>query len=126
MNPDHEKEKYETAKKKVAQKKEFYKHLIIFGLFSILFFVLNMIFVPERIWFHYAILSWGIGGVLTHYLSVFGIPNFPLLGKKWEQKAIENEIEKMELDANNFPLPDKEEKMEVKELRKNYNENDLV
>ena len=55
-----------------------------------------MVFVPERIWFHYPVIGWGLGGVLTHYLSVFGIPNFPLLGKKWEQKAIKKEIEKME------------------------------
>ncbi|MEO1257724.1 MAG: 2TM domain-containing protein [Bacteroidota bacterium] len=122
MNTTNEKEKYKIARKKVAEKKGFYQHLIYFGAFAVLFFILNMIRTPGRIWFHYPILGWGIG-LLIHYLNVFGIP---LLGDKWEEKEIEKEIGKMEENSDHFSFTEKEEKMELKELRKNYDENDLV
>ena len=118
-----------AAKKKVAAKKEFYKHLIIFGIGSVFFIVLNMLLIPKRIWFHIAILAWGIGGVLPHYLHVYGIGGVTLFGKKWEKEQIEKELEKIEKDEGYLELKDLKEdreKMKLKELRKNYDENDLV
>ncbi len=118
-----------AAKKKVAAKKEFYKHLILFGIASVFFIALNMLLIPERIWFHIAILAWGIGGVLPHYLHVFGIGSLTLFGKKWEEDQIEKELGKIENNEGGMELqdlPDDVEELKLKELRKNYDENDLV
>lgn len=45
------------AKIKVAQKKKFYKHLIKFGVGSLIFITMNLIWEPDRIWFHYPTLA---------------------------------------------------------------------
>ena len=129
---------YKKAKKKVKAKKEFYEHLSIYVVMSIFFIVLNML-TSNRIWFIWPMLGWGIG-VFFHYLDVFGIPGVGTMSKEWEEKAIQEELERMERETMNSkhygehkeePLHSRD-KLELKDLDKmkekqpRWNDEDLV
>ena len=90
-----ENEDLKKAKERVENKKWFYVHLIVFCLGSALLFALNMINSPGRIWFIYPVIGWAVGGLLTHFLTVFGLPTFGILNKKWEEREIEFELDKI-------------------------------
>lgn len=125
---------YQAARKKVKKKKDFYGHLSSFLVMSIFFFVLNMLTSPWVMWFYWPILGWGIG-VLFHYFDVFGVPGVGSLDKEWEEKAIQEEMAKMQgsshfeedyddqeyLNLNEKPRPQKRA-----EPRKDWNDSDLV
>jgi hypothetical protein len=125
---------YQAARKKVKKKKDFYGHLSSFLVMSIFFFVLNMLTSPWVMWFYWPILGWGIG-VLFHYFDVFGVPGVGSLDKEWEEKAIQEEMAKMQnsshfeedyddqeyLNLNEMPRPQKRA-----EPRKDWNDSDLV
>ena len=83
----------------------------------------NLTVNPEKIWFHY-----GIFGMLIHYLTVFDISGFPFLDKNWEEKQTEKKLGEMGKGEDYMllsNLPEGEE-VELKELRKNYDEKGLV
>ena len=124
MNSD--KELYELAKKRVERKKKFYKHLNTYLVMTIFFVLLNMFTSPGRWWFIFPVLGWGIG-IALEYLNIFGLPGIQP-DAEWEKKALEEELRKMnpsnEKPAN--PVPEKEDTLELKELKKNYDDKDLV
>ncbi|MDF1866369.1 MAG: 2TM domain-containing protein [Saprospiraceae bacterium] len=102
-----------------------------------LFFGLNMIYSPHRIWFLYPLLGWGLGGLLTHYLVVFGLPNLGILGSDWVERETAVELERIRREKDYKSISDKLDKEQLdlesqldlnkqKELRKNYDEGDLV
>ncbi len=45
-------------------------HLLIYIVVNIILAIVNLYYKPDKIWFHYVVLGWGIGIVL-HYL--FGV-----------------------------------------------------
>ena len=71
--------------------KDFYSHLINYGLVVGAFFILNILTSPEYIWAWWVAIGWGIG-VISHGLSVFEITNF--FGADWEKKQIEKRLNK--------------------------------
>ncbi len=71
--------------------KDFYSHLINYGIVVGAFFILNLITSPNYIWAWWIAIGWGIG-VISHGLSVFEITNF--FGAEWENRQIEKRLKK--------------------------------
>jgi len=71
--------------------KDFYSHLINYGIVVGAFFILNLVTSPDYIWAWWVAIGWGIG-VISHALSVFEIINF--FGADWEKKQIEKRLNK--------------------------------
>ncbi|WP_395066954.1 2TM domain-containing protein [Flavobacterium sp.] len=92
-----EEDRYYQAKKRVEEIKGFYGNLIAYIIFNIFFLVLNIMTSPGELWFFWPLLGWGIG-VLFHAMKVFNYS--PFLGKNWEEKKI-NELMEKEKKANN-------------------------
>lgn len=68
--PQHNREKLEIAKRRVAALKGFYIHLIVFVAVNLGLTALN-IATGDDWWVQWVLLGWGIG-VLAHALAVFG------------------------------------------------------
>jgi hypothetical protein len=77
-------EKYERARKRVAELKGFYGHFAIYSGTMLLLFCIDFL-TGGGWWFYWPLLGWGIG-VLAHAISVFGIDG--IFGSEWEEKKI--------------------------------------
>lgn len=112
---------YSEARRRVKEKAKFYKHLYFFLIFNGIFFLMALFrgrpFMPLTV-----ALFWGIG-LAFHYLKVFGIPGSGVLSQDWEDRELQKEIKRMKGEK---PEPKTEEPLELKELRKNYDDSDLV
>lgn len=119
---------YDQAKKRVQKKKKFFNHLKTFIIINV---VMNIVVSLDGDFFGFlpATLFWGMG-LAFHYIKVFGIPGTNILTPEWEDEEIEKEMEKMKggkpLEDKPAPPPAQDEPLELKELRKNYDEKDLV
>ncbi len=121
----YSKDEIRQAKKKVKKKKEFYQHLMTYVTVNFALLALNLLTSPTALWFYFPMLGWGIG-LMFHYVDVFGIPGFGMLDKNWEEQELEAELRKMK-DTDAPQLMEKNEQdLELKELRKNYDESDFV
>jgi hypothetical protein len=86
-----ENEKYERAKKRVRALRDFYGHVIIYLIINVFLIVVNLISTPERLWFYWVTLGWGIA-VILNAISVFGIGG--IWGSDWEDKKIKQMLKK--------------------------------
>ncbi len=84
-------EKYQEAKERVKEIKGFYGHLFSYIVVNGFLLFINLYFSPKHLWFFWPMMGWGIG-LLFHAFGVFDI--FPFLGKDWEQKKIDEILEK--------------------------------
>lgn len=84
-----EQAKYQDAKKRVEEIKEFYIHLITYIVVNAVLVVINLVTSPGYLWFAWALLGWGIGLVI-HAFSVFS----SFWGKSWEERKIKEIMEK--------------------------------
>ncbi len=111
---------YREAQRRVQKKAGFYKHLYSFLIFNGFFFTVALFrgrpFAPFVV-----TLGWGIG-LAIHYIKVFGFPGSGILSKEWEDKEVQKEMNRM-AGKNRT---EKEEQLELKELRKNYDDSELV
>lgn len=82
---------YYKAQKRVEDIKGFYGNLWSFVLISIGLAILNLVTYPQYWWFLYPVVGWGIG-VVIHWMQVFNY--LPFLGHDWEEKKINELIEK--------------------------------
>lgn len=128
----HTEEEIKKARKRVKDKKAFYQHLMSFVIVNMFLFALNVITYPRHWWFVYPLLGWGVG-LAFHYVEVFGIPGFDILSKEWEDRELDKELNKIERERPQKVLNSpkeikllKEEELELKELRKNYDESEFV
>ncbi|MCR9289452.1 2TM domain-containing protein [Saprospiraceae bacterium] len=121
------------AKRRVNRKKGFYFHLASFVIVNAFLMLLNIL-TTNRIWFIFPLASWGVG-LAFHYVGVFGIPGFGVLSKEWEEKEMERELRKMGMDDESFEISkskkssrkmNMDEHLELKELRKNYDDSEFV
>lgn len=85
-------ERYEEAKRRVKELKDFYRNLMTYIAVNILLIVINLITNPHRLWFFWVTIFWGIAIVL-HGLKVF-ILKGKFLGQEWEEKKIKEIMEK--------------------------------
>jgi hypothetical protein len=87
----NEKSAYLKAQKRMEDIKGFYGHLMSYIIVNSGLAVLNLITYPEYWWFLYPTIFWGVG-LGVHAMAVY---NFvPFLGKDWEEKKIQEIIEK--------------------------------
>ena len=80
-------EKYEKAKARVKELKGFYSNLITYILINILLIIINLLTNPNKIWFFWVTIFWGIA-ILIHASKVF-ILRGKFLGEEWEKKKIQ-------------------------------------
>jgi hypothetical protein len=124
--------KYEIAKKRVKKVKGFYRHFGSWLIFSAFFIILNIRTSPYHFWAIFPIMGWGLG-VALHALGVFGLPG---LGKDWEERMLDKEMRRLEQEADergqkeSGQLPYRtempEDGLELKEVRKQWRDSDLV
>ena len=77
-------EKYEKARSRVKELRDFYKNLLTYVGVNILLIIINLITSPGKLWFYWVTIFWGIGIVL-HASKVFVLKG-KFLGKEWEEK----------------------------------------
>ncbi|HJH27774.1 MAG TPA: histidine kinase [Methanophagales archaeon] len=85
-----EEERYKRAKARVEELREFYEHLIVYVIVNIMLVAINLVTSPDTLWFYWITAFWGIG-LIWHAIRVFG-----KFGKEWEEKKIEEIMEKEE------------------------------
>ena len=121
----YSKDEIKQAQKKVKKKKDFYQHLMSYVTVNFFLLALNLLTSPTHLWFYFPMLGWGIG-LMFHYVDVFGIPGFGMLDKDWEEKELNSELRRLR-DSEAPLLEAKNEKgLELKELRKNYDDSEFV
>lgn len=116
-------EVYREARKRVQQKAKFYKHLYTYLIINGLFFIMSL-FRGRPFASLPVALMWGVG-ILFHYLRVFGFPGSGVLSKDWEENEMKREMDRLKKIYSDKD-DHKDEPMELKELRKNYDESDFV
>lgn len=84
-------EKYFQAKKQVGRIKDFYRHLTVYSIVIISLAIINLTTSPQYLWFLWPLFWWGIG-LVFHGMKVFNY--MPFLGTNWEEKKINELIEK--------------------------------
>ena len=120
---------YHEAKKRVEEKRKFYRHLSTYWTFGVFFFVMNAITDFGDWWFYWPMLGWGIG-LASHYFKVFGLPGTDGYSAQWEEQEIQREIHRLETaqaarnrraQSHQTAKPAREaeyEELELKELQK--------
>jgi len=83
--------KYQSAKEKIRAVKIFYIDLLVFVLVNLFLFLLNTTFTPEKLWFIWPLMGYGIG-IIAHAILVFGFRRPYGLG--WKEKKIKEIMEK--------------------------------
>lgn len=87
--PDQE--RYDRAKQRVNLVRGFYGHAIVFILVNIGLAAYNVATSPDRLWFIYTFVGWGIG-LIAHGAYVMGSGRF--LGAAWQERKIREEMER--------------------------------
>ena len=90
-------EKYVRAKKRVKEIKDFYTHLIVFGVVLTILTVINLAtFAIEgdlNFWFLYPLGFWGFA-VFMHGMKTFFLGK----GSRWENRKIKEVMKQMDED----------------------------
>lgn len=85
-----QREQYEYARRRIKQKKNLFRHFILFLAGSVLFIVLNLFLdignEYVKNWYIWAILIWFFF-LIIHTLNVFLLNSF--MGKEWENRQLE-------------------------------------
>jgi len=79
-------EKYEEAKRRVKELRDFYRNLLTYVGVNIFLIIINLITSPGSLWFYWVTIFWGLA-ILLHASKVF-ILKGKFLGKEWEEKKI--------------------------------------
>ena len=87
--------KYQRAKERVEALKGFYVHLCVYILVNLILFLANIIASPERLWFYWPLLGWGIA-IVVHAFVVFGVDR--LFAADWEERKIREIMEEEYID----------------------------
>ncbi len=117
-------QKYERARRRVKEKREFYQHLssyltVIGGLF-----LLNVFTSPGgHLWFIYPALGWGIG-LASHYFKVFGLGQYG--SDSWEEREMEKELRRLNAGQEEEDYLDLPELKREEQPRKKWDDEDLV
>lgn len=93
-------DRYQRARARVAALRKFYGKLGSFLLFGILFLGFNYYSNGLRYpWFLWIVGFWGLGIVIEAF-KLFGTDLF--LGKNWEQRKIQEQMEKENRNSQNW------------------------
>ena len=129
-------EAYSRIQKKIKLKKGFYIHFGIYLIIIFFLFILNWLTNDGRgsddWWFLFPAASWGVA-IAIHAMSVFVFSDIGIFGEDWENKKIEEELNKRGLSSEKPALPkaedlDMDQHLDLKPMEKkpNYDERDLV
>ena len=89
-----EDKKYEIAKKRVKEIKDFYTHLIIFAVVITVITIINLVYGEYRFYeFLFPFIFWGFI-VLMHGLRTFVFGK----GSRWENRKIKEVMKQMDKD----------------------------
>lgn len=83
--------RYEEARKRVKALKGFYANLVAYVIINSFLAAVNLLTSPQRLWFLWVVLGWGIGIAFQAY-SVFG--KNAMFGSEWEEKKIKEYMDK--------------------------------
>lgn len=93
-----ENELYEHARRRVEAKIGFFTHLAVYVVVNTLLIVINLQNSPERYWFYWPLLGWGIG-IAFHALGVFVF----FSGSVLKERMIEREVRKLDREQQTRP-----------------------
>jgi len=124
---------YQLAEKRVQNRQNFYIHLTVFTLGSLVLFLVNWFLIDTHTpWFIIPVGIWGLL-VLVHLVVMLSTQNsLPTFSKNWKKKAIENEVRKLEHQYGvNIvqDLSEIEEELELRRLNRienKWDDNELV
>ena len=68
---------YQKASFRARAKLDFYAHLIAFVAVNLALVVINLVTMPQYLWFKWVLLGWGTG-LFCHWLAVFPGSKFAL------------------------------------------------
>jgi len=88
--PMSEEEIYQKARKRVEEKRGFYRHLAVYIVVNIVLILIWAFTGRGYPWFVWPLGGWGIG-LLFHFLSVFVFSR----ETDWERHEVEKEAEKI-------------------------------
>ncbi len=117
---------HREARKRVEEKRKFYRQLSVYLTTSVFLFLLNAFTSPSHWWFIYPMLGWGVA-IAAQYFQLFGFPGARMAGDDWEAREMEQEMRRLEAgsgdeqDEDALRLPNME-----KPARKNWDEDELV
>ena len=122
---------YAIARKRVRERKRFYKHLFSWFVMSVFFVFINLV-TSDYFWAIFPILSWGIG-LAFHGMRVFAMD----YGEDWEERQIEKEMERLRkrkygresYHEDHEETSYREDRLELpnpRSFRRKWNDSDLV
>jgi len=97
-NFNEEYKRYERARERVKEIKDFYSHLVTYICVMAFLVFINFKYTPEHLWFYWPMLGWGIG-LLFHGLKAYDIT---FMSKNWEDKKIREFMEDEKNNQNKF------------------------
>lgn len=90
MENNIEEERLRAAQEHVSKIRYFNNKAIKFLMISVFIVGINLLTSPDRLWFYWVMLGLGLTLVIK-YVKIFGLPFF---SKEWEEKKINEIIEK--------------------------------
>lgn len=84
---------YQKAKENVERLKGFYIHLTAYVFVNIMLCTINLLVVPQFLWFFFPLGGWGIG-ITAHGIGTFA--SNKRFGQRWEEKKIKEYLNKEE------------------------------
>ena len=124
----NDEEYYKKAKKIVEKKKNFRSSAVAFAVMMPVFIFINLWTSPRYLWFFWPLLGWGIS-LVSMYYEAYVKPKKDLQ----DNDEIRREMEKLRrrdgefLDLDNRPRRDDlDRRMDLREVRGDYDERDLV
>jgi hypothetical protein len=116
---------YRMARKRIKRKRALIKEAGVFVAVSLFLFILNVVTVPEYLWFLWAVGPWGLV-LFFRGVSLWSSSYID----EWEEKAMESEIERYKNSMlRSHHVSDEEDYLEIDPLprsKKKWNEQDLV
>lgn len=123
MNDEHY---YKQAMKTVKKKKEFRSNAFAFTVVMPFLIFINLWTSPGYLWFLWPLLGWGMGLAFQYYDAFVQSEK-----NSWEDHEVQKEMERMRMRDRRFLNGEKrrdelDERMDLRELRRDYDERDLV
>lgn len=86
-------ERYERARKRVRDVRDFYVHLGVYLIVNGALFAINMLTSPDTLWFYWPLLGWGVG-VAIHAFSL--VTEGFVFGEEWEERKTREIVQRQE------------------------------
>ena len=112
---------YKKAKKRVKEKKDFYKHFASSFVIVLICLVINAM-TSSYAWWLWVLIGMGFS-VVMHFITVFGVPGLFKNDEEWEERQIERELRKRGKNRPYLQAPQQDDALELRELEKDSYQN---